>query len=116
MVPSATYRATDFLEAARRLGAEVTVASERRQAMSGLMGNNALTVPLGRPREAAERIARRITALLPLAGQPTTLSECGISATILPLLAEEANRQWTARFNPRPVGEAERLAIYQSAK
>lgn len=58
MVPSATYRATDFLEAARRLGAEVTVASERRQAMSGLMGNNALTVPLGRPREAAERIAR----------------------------------------------------------
>ena len=50
-----------------------------------------------------------------LAKMPTTLGECGVSPGILPLLAEEANQQWTARFNPRPVGELDLLAIYQAA-
>ena len=38
MLPTATYRASDFLDASRALDAEVVVASERRQAMSGTMG------------------------------------------------------------------------------
>ena len=33
----------------------------------------------------------------------------------LQLLAEEANQQWTARFNPRPVTEADILRVYQAA-
>jgi alcohol dehydrogenase len=66
-------------------------------------------------RDAAEWIAQRITALIRLAELPTTLAECGVSATILPLLAEEANQQWTARFNPRPVGENELVELYQAA-
>src|SRR5207248_1073858 len=56
---------------------------------------------------AAEELARRLTELLRVAGLPQTLHECGVSETILPLLAEEANQQWTARFNPRPVTEAD---------
>ena len=44
-----------------------------------------------------------------------SLRECGVSEGILPLLAEEANQQWTARFNPRPVTEADILRIYQAA-
>ncbi len=67
------------------------------------------------PAEAGELLAGRISELLKLAGVPTTLSECGVSSGILPLLAEEANQQWTARFNPRPVSEAELLALYQAA-
>jgi len=58
LVPSATYRARDFMDAARVLGVEVTVASDRRQAMSAALGDRALTVPLHRPQEAAEAIVR----------------------------------------------------------
>jgi alcohol dehydrogenase len=50
-----------------------------------------------------------------VAGLPTTLSECGVSPTILPLLADEAGQQWTARFNPRPVAEADLLGLYVAA-
>lgn len=64
---------------------------------------------------AAETLARRITELLTLAGLPTTLSECGVSESILPVLAEEAAEQWTARFNPRPVTEADLLQVYEAA-
>src|SRR5262249_30241693 len=60
---------------------------------------------------AAEILAERLTHLMHLAGLPTSLSECGVSDGILPLLSEEANQQWTARFNPRPVGEAEILEV-----
>ena len=49
------------------------------------------------------------------AGLPSRLRDCGVSEGILPLLATEANEQWTARFNPRAVGEAEILSIYRAA-
>ena len=39
LLPSATYRASDFLAASRALDTEVVVASERRQAMSQTMGD-----------------------------------------------------------------------------
>jgi alcohol dehydrogenase len=43
------------------------------------------------------------------------LSEHGITREILPRLADLAAKQWTAQFNPRKVGEAELLKIYESA-
>jgi alcohol dehydrogenase len=64
---------------------------------------------------AAEALARRLTALLRAAGLPTTLSECGVSAGIVHVLAEEAAQQWTGKCNPRPVGEAELLQLYEAA-
>lgn len=64
---------------------------------------------------ASEVLARRITKMVKAAGLPTTLHECGVSDSILPLLSEEANQQWTARFNPRPVTEPDILQIYRSA-
>jgi alcohol dehydrogenase len=64
---------------------------------------------------AAEALARRANELMQAAGLPTTLSACGVSAGILPVLAEEAAQQWTGRFNPRPVGEAELLHLYEAA-
>jgi len=63
----------------------------------------------------SEVLAQRIAELVRLADLPGRLKDCGVSESILPLLAEEANQQWTARFNPRPVTEVEILRIYQSA-
>jgi biotin carboxylase len=63
ILPSATYRAHDFTRAAADLGAELVVASDRRQAMSAFLGDRALVLPLSRPGEAAERVvahARRV--------------------------------------------------------
>jgi biotin carboxylase len=56
ILPSATYRAADFIAAARVLGVAVTVASERRAAMSATMGSAALTLPLSDPDRAAAAI------------------------------------------------------------
>ncbi|WP_145236833.1 iron-containing alcohol dehydrogenase [Urbifossiella limnaea] len=64
---------------------------------------------------SAGALADRVTAMLSAAGLPRTLKECGVSESILPLLAEEANQQWTARFNPREVSEADILGLYRAA-
>jgi alcohol dehydrogenase len=69
----------------------------------------------GDPALAGEVLAQRIAELLRTAGLPATLSDCGVSGGILPVLAEEAAQQWTARFNPRPVTEADLLQLYESA-
>jgi alcohol dehydrogenase len=65
---------------------------------------------------AGEVLARRITDLLRAAGLPTTLTACGVSSGIFPVLADEAMQQWTARFNPRPVTEADLLHLYEAAR
>jgi alcohol dehydrogenase len=69
----------------------------------------------GSPADAAEVLAQRVAALMQSASLPTALSQVGVAGTILPVLAEEANQQWTARFNPRPVNEADLLALYEAA-
>jgi len=53
ILPSATYRAPDFLAAARRLGVDVVVASDHRQA---LMSERALVIALRDPERAADAI------------------------------------------------------------
>jgi alcohol dehydrogenase len=64
---------------------------------------------------ASEVLARRVADLVAAADQPTRLRDCGVSETILHLLAVEANEQWTARFNPRPVTEDDLHAVYRAA-
>ncbi len=56
LLPSATYRASDFVDAASSLGVELAIASEQVQAMAGSMGDRALLVPLQRTDEAVEVI------------------------------------------------------------
>ncbi|HYV36032.1 MAG TPA: iron-containing alcohol dehydrogenase [Gemmataceae bacterium] len=65
--------------------------------------------------DPVEAITQRIVELMRAAKLPVRLSECGVTATILPVLADEANQQWTARFNPRPVSERELQTIYEAA-
>ncbi|MHB1444100.1 MAG: ATP-grasp domain-containing protein [Acidimicrobiales bacterium] len=57
VMPSATYRATDFAAAAAALDVELVVATEHRQAMSGSMGWRALVVDLCDTEGAARAIA-----------------------------------------------------------
>jgi alcohol dehydrogenase len=64
---------------------------------------------------AADTLADRIVDLAAFAGQPLRLRDCGVSKSILHLLAEEARGQWTANFNPRPVTEEDLLRVYEAA-
>lgn len=71
LLPSSAYRAEDFLEAARTVGAEVVVASDHEQALAGTAGDRALAVDLRDPEAAAEAIvalARRrpLDAVVPV--------------------------------------------------
>jgi alcohol dehydrogenase len=63
----------------------------------------------------ATRLAARVAGLVRAAGLPTSLSECGVDPSTLPVLAKEAAAQWTARFNPRPVNAADTLQLYRAA-
>ena len=69
----------------------------------------------GHPAGSVEALAQRVHGLMAIANLPTTLSSLGVSRTILPILAEEASQQWTARFNPRAVDEADLVAIFDAA-
>lgn len=53
LLPTATYRARDFLAAARVLRIDVVIASEHAQALADEMGDRALVVPLHDPTAAA---------------------------------------------------------------
>lgn len=46
LLPTSTYRAPDFMAAARSLDVEVVVGSERAQAMAAAMGDRAVVVPM----------------------------------------------------------------------
>ncbi len=64
---------------------------------------------------AGEALAQRISSLLATAKLPTTLGSCGVSAGIISVLADEATRQWTGKFNPRPLNESAFIQLYEAA-
>jgi alcohol dehydrogenase len=63
----------------------------------------------------AAGLAARVEWLLNLAGMPRSLAECSVTPASFPMLAAEAARQWTASFNPRPVGEKDFVQMFESA-
>ncbi len=64
---------------------------------------------------APTALAARLESFLTLTGLPTTLEAAGVKRDSLPMLAEEAARQWTAGFNPRPVTKEDFLQLYSEA-
>ncbi|MHB8329683.1 MAG: ATP-grasp domain-containing protein [Acidimicrobiales bacterium] len=56
LVPSSTYRAGAFLDAARALGIDVIIGAEESHALGGLMGARTLEVPFDDPAAGAEAI------------------------------------------------------------
>lgn len=60
-------------------------------------------------------LATRVEALREACHLPATLADAGVDTSSLPAMAEEAARQWTAGFNPRPVTAADLLELYRQA-
>jgi alcohol dehydrogenase len=60
-------------------------------------------------------LANLVTRLVEKAQLPQRLSERGVERDRLPELAADAAKQWTGTFNPRTVGDAELLALYEQA-
>src|SRR2546425_4501193 len=57
LLPTTTYRTAAFVEAARRLGVELTVASERPSTFEGAQPAAFLTLDFAAPERAAEQAA-----------------------------------------------------------
>ena len=64
---------------------------------------------------ALEKFVCRLEAVLEQVGLATRLSELGVKATDVSLLAQEAGKQWTATFNPRPVTIQDFERLYTGA-
>lgn len=65
--------------------------------------------------ENAETLAHRVERYLRVGGLPSNLRDCGVDESRLGELAALAAKQWTAQFNPRPVGVGELLELYRMA-
>ncbi|NIR50197.1 iron-containing alcohol dehydrogenase [candidate division KSB1 bacterium] len=63
----------------------------------------------------AEQLAETIFELKNAGGLPARLRDFEIHENELPQLAREAVEQWTGKFNPRSVNEAELLELYKLA-
>ncbi|MBX7211301.1 MAG: iron-containing alcohol dehydrogenase [Verrucomicrobiaceae bacterium] len=60
-------------------------------------------------------LADRISELLWEAGMPRDIAHYGAGEADIPALAAHACEQWTGRFNPRPVAQAEFEELYRAA-
>lgn len=64
---------------------------------------------------AVEALIERIESLLDIAEIPRSLADCGVDRASIPLLAQEAAGQWTAKFNPRNVEPADFVQLFEAA-
>ena len=64
---------------------------------------------------SAESLVERIVELRRAAGLPQRLRDCRVVPSDLPRLAREASSQWTGKFNPRPLQQADWLQLYESS-
>ena len=60
-------------------------------------------------------LQERIVELKSVAGLEERLRDLGVRREDFPRLAAEAAKQWTGKFNPRPVNEMELLRLYELA-
>jgi len=65
--------------------------------------------------EAVEALIGRVEALLNVAEMPRSLGEAGVDPGTIPVLAAEAEKQWTANFNPRHIGREDFEQLYAKA-
>jgi len=56
VIPSTTYRTHDFMLAAGKLGIEIVVASDHRQAMANLVPDTTLALNFRKPETIAEKV------------------------------------------------------------
>ncbi|QDV24965.1 iron-containing alcohol dehydrogenase [Aureliella helgolandensis] len=61
----------------------------------------------------SESLARFVHSLVALAGLETELSRVGVDEMAIEQLSEDATRQWTGTFNPRPLNQADFQELYR---
>ena len=64
---------------------------------------------------ASQALAGFVQSLVARSGSATTLSALNVDPDLIPTLAEEAAKQWTGTFNPRPVDVENLKEIYRCA-
>jgi alcohol dehydrogenase len=62
--------------------------------------------------DGANSLVTWLGELLDQAGMPKSLAVCGVERSSIPTMAAEAAKQWTAGFNPRAIGEADFVKLY----
>lgn len=116
LLPTATYRTAAFVEAARRLGIDLTVASERPSTFEGANPAGLVTLDFSRPDRAAEQ-ARGFASAHPVAGvvgvdDDTAVVAAAIAAALglsgNPVSAAEAARD---KYEQRRVLSAARVPV-----
>jgi alcohol dehydrogenase len=65
--------------------------------------------------QAVDALVARLESLLNVAGIARSLTDLGVAQSDLGILSEDAARQWTASFNPRPTTAADFQRMYESA-
>jgi alcohol dehydrogenase len=65
--------------------------------------------------EALKALVAWLEHLLDTAEMPRSLSQCGVERSMIPTMAAEAEKQWTATFNPRPITTNDFVKLYESA-
>lgn len=101
VLPTETYRATAFLQAAVELGLQVVVASNEAPTLASLMQGRVLTLDLQHPAEAAAHAAE-------FARQWPIDSVVGVDEGSVLTAANIAERLGASRRNPVPAVEATR--------
>jgi biotin carboxylase len=101
ILPTETYRATAFLNAAGELGLQVVVASNEAPTLAALMEGRVLTLDLHHPVESAER-AMEFAARWPVD------AVVGVDEASVVTAATIAERLDTPRRNPVPAVQATR--------
>ncbi|HKB08787.1 MAG TPA: ATP-grasp domain-containing protein [Candidatus Polarisedimenticolia bacterium] len=81
LLPTTTYRAHDFIEAATKLGAETVVGSDQSQALQDLQPTRGLTIELRDPVKSADQIAA-FAARHPLSAVIPTDDETAVVAAV----------------------------------
>ena len=112
LVPTQSYRADDFLAAARRLGVEVVVGTDRCHRIEDAFGptEGLLSIDYRKPEEAADEIARE-AARRPIAGVvPADDATAVIAALAAERLGFPQNPPVAARRTANKLAQREALA------
>jgi alcohol dehydrogenase class IV len=80
-----------------------------------LLASSSGTNGAPRPSSGASGLAEFLSQLTTKAGLPGRLADCGVDRAQLTQLADEASKQWTSGFNPRPATAADLFRLYQEA-
>ncbi len=65
--------------------------------------------------DSVESLATWMESMVARCGLETRLEDCGVAREDLAALPQEAVKQWTASFNPRPVSLDDARALYEAA-